>query len=90
MSEDYLETFDEFWAELVTDENGNLVFDAVARELHDYRTLIRNVPQVYDHVTGGKVSKPMTDPEVVKSLYDDYVQEQIDRAIDEEKAGDDQ
>lgn len=85
MKEDYLETFDDFWAELVTDEHGNLVFDAIARELHDYRTLLKNVPQVYDHVTGGKVTKPMTDPEVVKSLFDDYVQEHVDDAVEESK-----
>lgn len=57
---DYEESFEEFWRELVCNEDGTLNVDQVKRELHDYRLALRNVPLVYDHVTGGQASKPNT------------------------------
>lgn len=53
-------TFEEFWREQVTDESGNLDLDKVARELHDYRTVISEVAKAYDELTGGRLSKPNT------------------------------
>ena len=57
---DYLKTYDEFWREVVERPDGTLNADQVKRELHDYRMLLRQVPEVYDSVTGGQVSKPDT------------------------------
>lgn len=73
--DDYKQTFADFWKELVCDADGNLILDRVMRELHDYRTLLMNVPKVYSHVTGGKVSKANTDADVVIALADDSYQE---------------
>jgi hypothetical protein len=61
---DYERTFEEFWNPIIMPD-GDLNMDQLKRELHDYRTLIRNVSKVYDHVTGGYISKPMTNPDVV-------------------------
>ena len=35
---------------------------------------------VYDHVTGGMISKPNTDAAVIMSVHDDYVQQLMDEA----------
>jgi hypothetical protein len=56
---DYLTTYRDTWADLV-ETNGQLDRDKVARELHDYAVLLREVPLAYDAVTGGRLSKPNT------------------------------
>lgn len=45
------------------------------RELHDYSTLLDEVPKVYDHVTGSRASKPNTDSNVICSLADEHYQQ---------------
>lgn len=57
---DYVETYHDFWADLV-ETDGQLDFDKVARELHDYRTAISQVGLAYDSLTGGRLSKPNSD-----------------------------
>ena len=39
--------------------------------------------KVYDHVTGGVASKPMTDPAVVIHLHDEVIQKACNEAYDE-------
>lgn len=82
-ADDYVKTYHDYWQELVEDKNGNLDKDKVMRELHDYHTLIEQVPKVYEYVTGGATANPMVLPEVIKSLADDWVQEACDDAIKE-------
>lgn len=59
--EDYERTYVEFWRNIV-ETDGLLDPDKVKRELHDYRTLIRHASEIYDEVTGGRISKPLTLP----------------------------
>ena len=58
------ECWESFWKEIVCPD-GKLDLEQVKKELHDFYTLIRNVSLVYDHITGGRISKPLTDPKVV-------------------------
>lgn len=83
-SADYMGTFNAFWRRLVTNPNGTLNPDAVARELHDFSTLIHNASRVYDHVTGGKISKVNTLPEVVIAVADDECTKAVDEALKEQ------
>lgn len=69
---DYEKTFDEFWRPLVTREDGSIDLDAVKRELHDYRTILEEVPKVYMHVTGDKISKPNTEAMHVIAAADEH------------------
>jgi hypothetical protein len=82
LATDYEQTFDEFWREIVVNPDGTLNLDALKRELHDYRALLENVPEVYAHVSGGKVSKANTDPVHVKAAHEDL----LDAAYDGGKA----
>ena len=68
---DYEQTWEEFWKGICT-KDGEVNLEQVKRELHDYKTLLHNVPIVYDHITGGRISKPFTDPKAVTSVADDY------------------
>lgn len=65
----------DFWSEIVCDASGDLIPEKVQAELHDYGVLLRIVAQVYDHVTGGRVSKPFTLPESVCSVADEHYAE---------------
>jgi len=80
---DYERDWLEFWADICTRE-GELDLEAVKKELSDFRLLIENMVKVYDHVTGGKTSNVLVDPDVIISLHDAYVQQQIDEALDDE------
>lgn len=82
MAEDYEQVFDEFWREIVCNEDGTLNVDQVKRELHDFHTLIENVPKVYDHVSGGRISKPNTLAFEVISCFEEHV----DRCVEERLA----
>ncbi|MEH2135417.1 hypothetical protein [Nostoc sp.] len=62
---EYKQVFDDFWKEIVCDENGKLKLDQVQRELFDYWVAIQNVPKVYCQVTGGLFSKLNTDASYV-------------------------
>ncbi len=79
----YEQVYNDFWKGIVEDENGNVNMDQVKRELYDFHVLIGNIPIIFDHVTGGGCSKPMTKPEVVIALHDDYMKQQIDFYIED-------
>lgn len=72
MPTDYEQTFDEFWRDLVCHPDGTLNRDAVMRELHDYATALDEVPKVYMHVTGGRLSKPNTKAAHVIDAADEH------------------
>lgn len=76
------ETFDDFWRELVC-PNGEWDFDAVKAELHDYRTLLREVSVVYQHVTGDAISKPNTSAADVIAMADEYAERQLRERVNE-------
>jgi len=80
--EDYKKTYREFWKPLV-ETDGKLDQDKVMRELHDYHFLIDQVPKVYGHVSGNKISKPNTYAFEVINAHDDQRQEDIDFAVQE-------
>lgn len=48
---------DDFWSEILGAER---VQPQTILELNDYAMLLREVPKVYDHITGGAISKPNT------------------------------
>ena len=77
--------YEEFWRNIVEQEDGSINADAVMRELHDFGMLIEGASRVYMHATGGRISKPNTDPDAVCSVIDDYVQEVAEEAVSEWK-----
>ena len=58
MNDDHMTIYDMFWRDLV-ETDGQLDRDKVARELADYHFIIQQLPLVYEHVTGGRMSKHM-------------------------------
>lgn len=58
--QDYEQTYDDFWKEIVEHPDGTLNRDQIMRELHDYHEQMEQVGLAYDDVTGGRISKPNT------------------------------
>jgi hypothetical protein len=83
--EDYEKTFEDFWKELVCKPDGSLNIDQVKRELHDYHTVLSQVSRVYDHITGGRISKPNTLAFEVITQADEHYKELYEEPCEEEK-----
>lgn len=75
-------TPDEFWIGVVYADK-QMTAEQVRAELHDYYQLLQEVPKVYDHVTGGRLSKPNYTADVVIGEADAYMQRCIDEALGE-------
>jgi hypothetical protein len=73
---DYETVYADDWRHIVENPDGTLNPDQVKRELHDYSTLLRQVPVAYDEATGGRLSKPHTLPCHIA----DAVNERLDKA----------
>lgn len=80
---DPTEIYETFWKDLVENLDGTINKDRLIRELSDYYWLISSVSLVYDHVTGGRISKPNTLPETVIVEADDYMRKLFDEELEE-------
>lgn len=78
--EKYEESYQEFWKDIVENEDGTLNIEQVKKELADYRVLLKEVPKVYDELAG--FSKPHTRADVIINAVND-------RMIDKQIAFDD-
>jgi hypothetical protein len=83
-ADDYKKTYDNFWKPIV-ETNGKLDLDKVMRELHDYHFLMGEVPKVYGHVSGDKISKPNTHAFEVINAHDEQRKKDIEEALQDER-----
>jgi hypothetical protein len=72
----------DFWTNIVYPEGATA--EQVQNELNDYHTILDNVSKVYDHITGGRISKPNTLAYEVISVADDYYDELKSEDVKEE------
>lgn len=72
-----VQDFDTFWRDIVM-PGGELDFDQLRRELHDYHDLLVEVPKVYGHITDGRISKPNTLASSVIGVHDDICTNGVD------------
>jgi hypothetical protein len=77
-------TWDDFWKEIVCSPDGTINIDQVKKELSDFSFLLEQIPAVYMHITGGKMSKVMYRAEDVIKLADNYFNEQLEEAVKDE------
>lgn len=57
----------------------------VERERADMAWLVHAVASMYDEVSGGRISKPMTYPEHVIDAFNERIQREAKEAVDEER-----
>jgi hypothetical protein len=80
---DYEDLYESYWKELVENPDGTLNLDAVKRELFDFHFVMSEVPKVYDHITGGGLSKANYYASGVISLAEEVVAQRINWAIED-------
>ena len=61
--------YQEFWKDIICDENGNVNMEQVKKELSDYAFMLDEVPKVYCAVTNGLLSKPNYYADSVLSVF---------------------
>ena len=61
--------YQEFWKDVICNEDGSINIDAVKCELADCYRMYQEVPTVYCEVTGGMLSKPLYKAETVLSYF---------------------
>lgn len=79
---DYMRTYREFWQDIV-ETDGQLDLDKVARELHDFKGMLEEVPGIVSHVTNGLLSKPNYRAASVITVAEEVMEERIQTAIAE-------
>jgi hypothetical protein len=76
------EIFDSFWRSIIY-KKGELDLEQMKGELFDFHFVMGEVSKVYDHITGGQLSKPNYHAAGVISEADKCRQEAIDEAVKE-------
>lgn len=71
----------DFWTNWVYPEGATP--DLIQNELTDYRMVMDTATKVYDHVTGGRISKPNTHANVIIGEADARISDAINEAISE-------
>ena len=72
MSEvDYKKEYEEFWKDIVENEDGTLNKDQVMRELSDYSMVMDNCARAYSTMTNGRISKQNTCFFEVENIFDE-------------------
>ena len=69
MDNEVEKVFQEFWADIVCNEDGSINMEQVKKELSDYSFILGEVPKVYSEVTCGLLSKPNYYAESVLSVF---------------------
>jgi len=76
------EIYEDFWKHLV-EYDGVLNKDSVMNELADYHYLLDQIPNVYEHVTGGELSKVMYPSDTVIRLADDHLNATVEDFVED-------
>jgi hypothetical protein len=69
---DPVECWDKFWKRICANPDGSINLIQIKKELFDFYILLVNSSKVYDSITGGRISKPLTDPDAVIQECEDY------------------
>ena len=65
----YMDKYNEFWKDIVENEDGTLNKDQVMRELSDYSMVLDNCSDAYYAMTNGKISKQNTKFFEVENIF---------------------
>lgn len=77
----------EFWRDVFEEITDKTERQKIQDELTDYYFMLKQVPKVYMHVTGQKMSKPNYYAESVIYEADNHMQDCIDEALEDELEG---
>lgn len=69
---DYIKDYEDFWKDIVENEDGTLNKDQVMRELSDFSMVIDNCSKAYSRMTHQNISTPTTIFFEVEGLFEYY------------------
>lgn len=75
--------FKELWENLIINKDGSINLEAVKRELSDYRVLMHNASEVYNHITNGKITNTTTMGRDIIVAADDKYSKQLKKETKE-------
>ena len=68
---DYRKVYDEFWKDII-EKDGVVSMEQIKKELGDFKIFcIDQLPELYDYISNGTVSKIQTDIIHLKQFHDD-------------------
>ena len=77
-NKDYRQEYEEFWKDIVEDENGNLDKEQIMKELSDFSMVIDNCTQAYYLLSKNKISDPTTMFYEVENIFnEEYSDDEI-------------
>jgi hypothetical protein len=77
---DFKKKSDEFWSDIIY-KDGKVDEKQVLLELADHYFLLHEIPIIYEHATGGLLSKQMYHHTSINAVITDYINRSIDEAI---------
>ncbi len=69
------ENFEQNWKDILILPDGTLDVEQLKKELHDFSLMIHTIPLVYEHITGGKLSKHLYHAETVIASADEHYEQ---------------
>lgn len=77
------QNYKEIWEPIFTNENGDIDKEKLKAEMIDLIFVFNQISQVYMHLTGGLLSKPMYYADTITSKHDELCQEAYEKGYDE-------
>ena len=72
-NKEWIEESNSFWKDIIY-RDGKIDEEQVLKELSDFYYVMKQVPRIYCHITGGKLSKVMYSAETIIAESNDYQQ----------------
>lgn len=69
LSMDYKQEYEEFWKDIVENEDGTLNKDKVMRELCNYNIVLENCTKAYCFLSNNRINDPLSSFDDVMSIY---------------------
>lgn len=85
-TEDKVEAiWETIWKEILEHSDGTPDMQAIKKELADYAILFKSVQTAYSRLTGGEITHPFTQLDVLISYVDLYYEEMLSAGYQEEQ-----
>lgn len=76
--------YNEFWKKILELPDGSIDKEQLKKELADFSWVLKQVPKVYDEVTGGLLSYATYPAETVLQAYKAHLEDMEDMEIDDD------
>ena len=75
MDNEVQSNWEQNWKDILVLPDGSIDVEQLKKELHDFSRMMDTIPLVYEHITGGKLSKCLYDAQTVISCADEHYEQ---------------